>query len=141
MAEIKTKPTNESVIKYLESIEDETKKADSYRLVEIMKEVTREEPVMWGPGIVGFGTYHYKYASGREGDWMLTGFSARKQNISVYIMSGFDNLEISPRELGTCKTAKSCLYIKKLSDIDEQKLITLVKESIEILRKVYPQKI
>ena len=96
-----------------------------------MKEITGEEPVMWGTSIIGFGSYQYKYASGREGEWFLTGFSPRKQNITLYIMSGFDQYDQLLAKLGKYKTGKSCLYINKINDIDTDVLKELVKQSVE----------
>jgi hypothetical protein len=99
-----------------------------------MKEVTKEEPIMWGDSIVGFGDYHYKYASGRDAHWFLVGFSPRKQNLTVYLMSGFEkNTEIL-KDLGKFKTGKSCLYINKLKDINIEKLKELVSDSIKQLK-------
>lgn len=96
-----------------------------------MKQVTGEEPEMWGDSIVGFGSYHYKYESGREGDWFVTGFSPRKQNLTLYIMSGFDEYDNLISRLGKYKTGKSCLYIKKIDDVDQDVLQELVKKSVE----------
>lgn len=135
MATLKTKPTEKSIEQFLEKITDEQKKSDSYKIMEILSEVTAEEPVMWGDSIIGFGSYHYKYESGREGDWMLTGFSPRKQHLTVYLMTGFDNYDHLLEQLGKYKLGKSCLYFKKLEDIDVDVLRQLVKKSIEDLKK------
>ncbi|MGB5497405.1 MAG: DUF1801 domain-containing protein [Maribacter sp.] len=129
MSQNKTRPTATSVPSFLESVEDEIQRQDSYTLLGIMKKITAEEPVMWGPSIIGFGSYHYKYDSGREGDMMLTGFSPRKQNLSVYIMAGFAKYEELLKELGKHKTGKSCLYIKRLSEINMDVLTELIKVS------------
>jgi hypothetical protein len=102
-----------------------------------MQAVSGQPPVMWGDGIVGFGSYHYKYASGREGDWFLTGFAARQQSLTLYIMAGFDQYDRLMEQLGKYKIGKSCLYIKKLADIDEDVLKTLIEESIAYLKKQY----
>ena len=118
MAELKTKPSKESVLDFLNSIPDEKKKKDSFILLEIFKEVTGESPVMWGPSIIGFGTYHYKYTSGREGDWMTTGFSPRKQNLTLYLMCDVKQMDMHLEKIGKYKTGKSCLYINKLEDIN-----------------------
>ncbi|MHA1988237.1 MAG: DUF1801 domain-containing protein [Promethearchaeota archaeon] len=134
MTELKTKPTKKSVDDFLEKVEHPTKQEDSYKILNLMKEVTEEEPIMWGDSIVGFGSYHYKYASGREGDWFLVGFSPRKQNLTVYLMSGFEKYEDILKDLGKFKTGKSCLYINKLQDIDMQKLKELVEESVKHLK-------
>ncbi len=114
MSANKTRPNNASVISFLDKVEDQVQKRDSYTLIDIMKEITGEEPVIWGSSIIGFGSYHYKYDSGREGDMMLTGFSPRKQNLSLYIMAGFTKYEKLMQKFGKYKTGKSCLYIKRL---------------------------
>lgn len=131
MAELKTQKNEKNVLEFLDRVEDEKKRQDSLRVLALMKEVTRFEPKMWGDSIIGFGEYHYRYASGREGDWFLTGFSPRKQNLTLYIMAGFDRYEDLMKKLGKYKTGKSCLYIKSLEDIDQEVLKTLVRESIE----------
>ena len=134
MAELKTQPTDQRVEDFLNTIDDEQKRNDAFALLEFMKEITGEEPVMWGPGIIGFGSYHYKYASGREADWMLTGFSPRKNNLTLYIMQGFDNYEHHLTQLGKHKTGKSCLYVKRLEDLDLDVLRKLIAESVEYMR-------
>ena len=131
MAELKTKPTDASVTDYLNSIQNELVRQDCFAILEIMQEATKTEPRMWGDSIIGFGTYHYCYSSGREGDWPLTGFSPRKQNITVYIMSGFDQYEELMSRLGKYTTGKACLYIKRLSDIDIPTLKALIQASVE----------
>lgn len=131
MAELKTKPTEQSVEEFINSIADDRRRAECLTVLELMKQVTGEEPQMWGDNIVGFGSYHYKYASGREGDWFLTGFSPRKQNLTLYIMSGFDQYDHLLAGLGKVKTGKSCLYIKKLEDIDLPALKELVRQSVD----------
>ena len=140
MAKLKTIPQDSSVEAFLDQVADPDKRADNYALLEIMKTVTGEQPVMWGGSIVGFGSYHYRYASGREGDWMITGFSPRKQQMSLYIMSGFDQFEELLNALGKYKTGKSCLYIKSVSDIDLEVLKQLIKASVEYLKARYPDK-
>lgn len=134
MAELKTQPTDKKVEDFLNTIEEEQKRKDAFALLEFFKEITGEQPVMWGPSIIGFGSYHYKYASGREADWMLTGFSPRKNNITLYIMQGFDNYEHHLSQLGKHKTGKSCLYVKKLEDLDLDVLRKLISESVEYMR-------
>ena len=134
MAELKTRPNDTSVEEFLNGVADEQKREDCFTIVELMKQATGEEPKMWGDSIVGFGTYHYKYASGREGDWMLVGFSPRQQNLTLYIMSGFGRYEELMKSLGKHSTGKSCLYIKRLDDIDMPTLRTLVQESVDHLR-------
>lgn len=138
MSEMKTKRTDASVEEYLASIPDERKREDSRAIVAMMREVTGEEPAMWGDSIVGFGTYHYRYATGREGDWPLTGLAARKQAITVYIASGFDRYEELLARLGKHTTGVSCLYIKRLSDVDPATLRELVRLSVEHMRATNP---
>src|SRR5438093_13250113 len=111
MAELKTKQTDENVIKFLNSVEDEKKRSDSFAILEIMKEVTKTEPKLWGTSIIGFGSYHYKYESGHEGDACLIGFSPRKQNITLYLMLGLEHSKDLLQKLGKYKTGKGCLYI------------------------------
>ena len=137
MAELKTKPNKASVEKFLGSVKDEKKREDSFKVLEMMKRITKEEPILWGPSIVGFGKYHYKYASGREGDWFLTGFSPRKQNLTLYIMSGFKRYNELMKKLGKHKTGSSCLYINKLEDIDMKVLKELITESVKYMKKKY----
>lgn len=133
----KTVPTEASVEAYLVAIEDEARRADCERIAAIMSAATDRSPRMWGSSIVGFGEYHYKYDSGREGDWCLTGFSSRKSDISLYIMPGFKAFDDLMTRLGKHKTGKSCLYIKRLSDIDEEVLNQLVVESVAWMRERY----
>ncbi|MEB8328815.1 DUF1801 domain-containing protein [Flavobacteriaceae bacterium KMM 6897] len=137
MSENKTKPTNSSVIQFINSIDNETKRNDSFTVLEKMKEITGKPPVMWGESIVGFGSYHYKYDSGREGDMLITGFSPRKQNLTLYIMDGFDGYQELLTKLGPHKTGKSCLYIKKISDIDMDILTELISTSFTHFDKKY----
>ncbi|MGH1362227.1 MAG: DUF1801 domain-containing protein [Calditrichia bacterium] len=134
MSEVKTKPNEDSVLEFLNAIENEKKREDSFRIFELMREVTGEEPRMWTGGIVGFGSYHYKYKSGREGDWFVTGFSPRKQNLTMYIMAGFAQYDELMSKLGKYKTGVSCLYIKKLEDVDQDVLVELVTQSVEYVR-------
>ena len=140
MAEQKTKPTEQSVSNFLDTIENEQVRDDCYALVKLMKKITGAEPKMWGPSIIGFGKYHYKYDSGHEGDSCLTGFSPRKQNISLYVMLGIMDNEDLLKKLGKHKAAKGCLYIKKLDDVDIAVLEKLIKRSVDTLRKKYPGK-
>ena len=130
MAELKTKPNEQSVEAFLNGIEDEKKRQDCFTVLEIMKQITKAEPQMWGTSIVGFGTYHYKYESGREGDWLVAGFSPRKQNLTLYIMAGFSRYDELLSKLGKFTTGKSCLYIKKIEDIDLPTLKELIKQSV-----------
>jgi len=137
MAQNKTIPTNASVTEFLESVEDQQKRDDCYALLDLMQEITGEAPVMWGPSIVGFGSYHYKYDSGREGDMLLTGFSPRKQNLTLYIMSGFDRYAELMGKLGKYKTGKSCLYLKRLDDADPEVLRELIQASFDRYNRKY----
>ncbi|MBD3670541.1 MAG: DUF1801 domain-containing protein [Gammaproteobacteria bacterium] len=137
MAELKTKQNDQSVVKFLNAVEHDKRREDALVLLDLMKDITGEDARMWGDSIVGFGSYHYTYASGREGDWMLTGFSPRKQNLSVYIMDGFEHYGDLLAKLGKHKTAKSCLYINKLEDIDLSVLKRLVKQSFTHMQKLY----
>lgn len=137
MAEIKTKATRKSVHAFLNSIDDDQKRRDSKTVMKMMQEVTKEKPRMWGSSMVGFGTYHYKYASGQEGDYMLTGFSPRAQALTLYIMPGFSKYGGLMKKLGKYKTGKSCLYIRKLEDVDQKVLRELVKQSVSSMKKKY----
>jgi len=133
---IKTKVTDASVTKFLNSVTDEQKRKDCFEILEMMKQVTKEEPKMWGSSIVGFGSYHYKGKSGREGDWMLTGFSPRKQNLALYLMGGFDTHQDLLKKLGKFKTGVGCLYIKKLADVDRKVLQELVQASVKRMKSL-----
>ena len=130
MAELKTKQNEQDVYEFLDGVSNETRKNDGYAVLELMRTTTGLEPRMWGDSIVGFGSYHYKYASGREGDWFLTGFSPRKQSLTVYIMPGFDEYEALLERLGKHKIGKSCLYINKLEDVDLSVLKMLIEKSV-----------
>ena len=130
MAELKTQVNDANVEAFLNTIEDAKKRQDSFAVLELMKEVTGSEPKMWGSSIIGFGDTRYKYATGREGDWFLTGFSPRKQNLTLYITGGFDEHAELMQTLGKHKIGKGCLYINKLSDIDQAKLRELIKRSV-----------
>lgn len=133
MAELKTKPTESSVVDYLKTVENEKKRADSFTILKLMGEITGEEPIMWGDSIIGFGTYRYKYASGRQAEWFLTGFAPRKQSLTLYIMSGFSAYDDLLGKLGKHSTGKSCLYVKKLEDIDIEVLRELIQQSVEYM--------
>jgi len=135
MAELKTKITKANVDEFIKSVKDEQKRVDCFKIVDIMQKATKAEPKMWGTSIVGFGTYHYKYASGREGDWMLIGFSPRKQNLTLYIMSGFDEYASLLSKLGKHSKGKSCLYIKRLEDIDMKVLKELITKSVKHMQQ------
>jgi len=136
MAELKTKKNDKDVADFINTIKDKEKKADALVLLHIMKEVTGEEPVMWGDNIVGFGTYHYKYDSGREGDWFMMGFSPRKQNLAIYLIYGIEKLK-GLEMLGKYKAGKACLYIKRLRDVDENVLKSLIFETVEKMKLKY----
>ena len=135
MAELKTKPTRQNVAAFLRGVEDDTKREGCRILVKIMKRATGAAPKMWGASMVGFGRYHYKYRSGHEGDWFLTGFSPRKRDLTVYIMSGFTRYSALLRKLGKHKTAKSCLYLKRLTDVDLKVLEELIRKSVKQMKK------
>ena len=137
MAANKTTPTKASVTTFLNSVEDSEKRADCRKVAAMMRRATGKRAKMWGPSIVGYGTYHYKYASGREGDFMLTGFSPRKQALTVYVMPGFARYDALMKKLGKFKTGKSCLYIKRLADVDEGVLEKLIDASVKHMRKNY----
>ena len=130
MGELKTKCNDGDVRAFIEAVAHERRREDGLALLELFDEVTGMKPMMWGDSMVGYGSYHYKTKSGQEGDWFVTGFSPRNQNITVYIMPGFNLLELDLSELGKHKTGRSCLYINKLTDIDLDVLKSLVKESI-----------
>lgn len=130
MSDLKTKPNKASVTEFINSIEDPVKKQDSKALVKLFKEITGHKPVMWGSSIIGFGSYHYKYASGREGDWFVTGFSPRKQSLTMYIMGGLKDKKLF-NKLGSHKTGKGCLYVKRLSDVDIEVLRKIITKSVD----------
>jgi hypothetical protein len=129
MAELKTRVTKASVDKFLQGIKDGKKREDCYLILKIMKKATKAAPKMWGTSIIGFGDHHYKYASGREGDWFITGFSPRVQNLTLYMMGGFDQELL--KKLGKYKTGKGCLYINKLEDVDTKILDKLITTSVK----------
>ena len=131
MAENKTRKTGASVEEFLSSVENNRRREDGLTLLTMMREITGLEPEMWGPSIIGFGDYHYKYESGREGDMFLTGFSPRKQSLSLYIMDGFDGRDDLLSNLGKHRKSVSCLYINKLADVDMDVLRKLIQQSFE----------
>lgn len=137
MAELKTKATKASVAAFLRTMDDERKHNDAREVMALMKDVTGKRPKMWGPSIVGFGSYHYRYGSGREGDWPVTGFSPRKQYLTIYIMPGFSRYAPLMKKLGRYKTGKSCLYLQKLDDVDRKVLRRLVARSVTDMKKMY----
>lgn len=140
MAEAKTKPTEQSVESFIDKIPEEQVRDDCKVLVKMMKKITGLSPKMWGPSIIGFGKYHYKYDSGHEGDSCIAAFSPRKQNLTVYLMEGFTENEDLLKKLGKHKTSKVCLYIKKLADVDLTILEKLIKLSVDYVTKKYPSK-
>ena len=135
MAEVKTKVNDASVETFLDGIEDEQRRKDCQAVSKMMQQATKAKPKMWGSTIVGFGSYHYKYASGREGDWMLVGFSPRKQNLTLYIGSGYEDYEALLKKLGKHKMGMGCLYIKKLSEVDLAVLKQLIQKSVDYKRE------
>ena len=137
MAELKTKKTDASVQVFLDAVEHPTRREDSLAILEIMREITGVEPAMWGTSIVGFDTYHYQYASGQEGEWPVVGFSPRKRNLTLYIMSGFGQYDDLLSRLGKFKTGKSCLYINKLADVDQVALRELIRQSVDHVRAAH----
>lgn len=140
MAENKTKPTKLSVDKFIAGVKDESIIKDCYKIIDLMKSVTKKEPVMWGSSIIGFDSYHYKYDSGREGDMCISGFSPRKQNLTIYLMPGFEKQKDYLEKLGKCKTSKVCLYIKSLKDVDVKVLKKMIETSYKEMKKLYPDK-
>ena len=137
MAEMKTKKNRASVKKFLEGVLNERKRADSFQVLEMMETITGEKAAMWGTSIVGFGCYHYRYASGREGDSPLVGFSPRKAALTLYIVPGFSSYETLMKKLGKYKTGRSCLYIKKLEDVHLPTLRELIKRSVKHTAKMH----
>ena len=137
MAELKTKKNGADVEAFLDGIENGKRREDCRAVVELMAEVTGEPPAMWGDSIIGFGSYHYRYASGREGDWPVAGFSPRKQNLVIYIMPGFSDYGDLLGKLGKYRTGKSCLYVNKLDDVDLELLEQLVRESVKEMKRRY----
>jgi len=134
MAENKTQRNDGDVLAYLESVSNKRRREDSLALLKIMEEVTGEPAEMWGTSIVGFGSYHYRYESGREGDMMLTGFAPRKASLSLYIMGGHERYDELMARLGKHRTGSSCVYINKLADVDLDVLRELINESVEYMR-------
>jgi hypothetical protein len=135
MAKNKTKPTSVRVTDFLNAVENPTRRADARKVASMMRRITGKRAKMWGSSIVGFGKYSYRYASGHKGDWMLTGFSPRKQNLAIYIMSGFEPFSGLLDRLGKYKTGKSCLYVNKLEDVNEKVLEKLIADSVKLMMK------
>jgi hypothetical protein len=137
MAELKTKPTTQSVADFLNSVADRKMRAECRVVASMMRKATGKKARMWGTSIVGFGTYDYKYASGREGSWPIVGFSPRSKNLTLYIMPGFSNFDKLMAQLGKYKTGKSCLYIRSLDDVDQKKLKALIDGSVRYMKEKY----
>lgn len=135
----KTQPTSTSVADFISSLSDKRRQAESRQLIDLMQEESGEEPVLWGPAIIGFGQYHYRYESGREGDFMRVGFSPRKQNLSIYIIPGFEPYQALLERLGKHKVGKSCLYIRRLDNVDMSVLRELVRKSLDDMESRYPE--
>lgn len=138
MYELKTKETDESVIEFIENVDHPKKREDAYRLLDMFAEVTGYEAKMWGPSIIGFGKYHYKYKSGHEGDAPLVGFSPRKAKISLYFAPGDSEKDNLLKDFGKHTTGKACVYINKLADIDVEILKSLIQRSVSFLQETYP---
>ena len=137
MAELKTKATNTSVSKFLNAVEDKQRRADCKTVARLMRDATGKVAKLWGTSMVGYGSYDFKYESGREGSWFLCGFSPRAQSLTLYIMPGFSKFDTLMSNLGKYKTGKSCLYIKKLDDVDLALLKQLIDESVKHMRSKY----
>ena len=135
---MKTVPTDASVDAFIDAVEDEERRQDCRTVAAMMAEVTAAPARMWGPSIVGFGSYHYRYQSGREGDFMEIGFSPRKRALTIYVMAGFSDYEALLAKLGRHSTGKSCLYLKRLADVDLAVLRELVESSVRFIRQKYP---
>ena len=137
MSDLKTQQNDASVDDFIESVDGDDRRNDCIALLSMMTRITQKVPKMWGDSIVGFGSYHYKYKSGREGDWFVTGFAPRKRELTVYIMPGFEKYSALMEKLGKYRTGKSCLYIKRLSDVDSKTLEDLIEQSISDMEKIY----
>lgn len=140
MAEVKTKPTKASVRKFIEAVPSDTKRRDSKALITLMQRLAGEKPVMWGPTMIGFGQYHYKYDSGHEGDCFRIGFSPRKAALTLYVMTGFERYPALMKRLGKYRAGKSCLYVNKLEDIDLGVLEQMIKVSLAEMKQKHKAK-
>jgi hypothetical protein len=138
MADLKTQPSDASVDQFIQAVPDEQRRQDAVALLALMQRITQQEPQLWGGTMVGFGRYHYTYASGRSGTWFVTGFAPRKRETTVYIMPGFEPYAALLEQLGKHRLGKSCLYIKRLSDVDRQVLETLIAQSVTDMAARYP---
>lgn len=139
MATAKTLPNDASVEEFLLSVENVDRREDARTVISMMERITGHPPVMWGDSIIGFDTYHYNYASGREGDWMISAVAPRKTALTIYIMAGFDRFGDLMGRLGKYKTGSSCLYLKRLSDADPEVLEELISQSVTYMRTTYPK--
>ena len=139
MSTLKTQQNDADVEGFLAAVENDRRREDSFTVLELMKRITGEKPKMWGTSIVGFGSYHYRYASGREGDWPRIGFSPRKQSLTIYVMPGFSTYDELLSRLGKHRTGKSCLYVNKLADVDMDVLAQLIRSSLDTMREMYPE--
>jgi len=137
MSSNKTVETDSSVENFINTVDKEQKRKDSWDLIALMTKITGSEPRMWGSSLIGFGQYHYKYASGREGDFFITGFSPRKTALTVYIMPGFSKYGKQMAKLGPHKTGKSCLYLKNLDLVDREVLEEIIRDSVTVMRDRY----
>jgi hypothetical protein len=140
MAELKTQPTRKSVPKFIKGIDNVNRREDCEQLVKLMETITAEKPILWGDNIVGFGVYRYTQRSGQQGKWPLTGFSPRKQNLTIYIMPGFDKYKTKLEKLGKHKHSVSCLYLGRLSDVDNTVLAEIIADSVTVMRNRYCRK-
>lgn len=138
MAENQTRPTDTPIAEVLDRIEDPVRRADCEALVALLTRITGCPPVLWGTGIVGFGSYHYRYASGREGDMCVAGFASRKPDLTIYVTGGFDGAEAILETLGKHRCSKACLYVKRLADVDMSALEALLRRSVDEIRRLYP---
>ncbi|AEQ51593.1 DUF1801 domain-containing protein [Pelagibacterium halotolerans] len=138
MSGLKTRPTDQKVSQFIDAVEPDQKRQDCWTMVEMMREITGSEPVMWGSSIVGFGTYTYVNTTKKPADWPITGFSPRKANLTLYVMPGFSQYDALMEKLGKHSTGVSCLYVKKLADIDLGILKELIRRSVEQMRATYP---
>lgn len=137
-SQLKTVPTDEDVQTFIAGLDDPRKRADSQSLIDLIGRITGEPPVLWNGGIIGFGSYRYRYDSGREGTFMRTGFAPRKRELSIYIMSGFSDLASALARLGKARTGRSCLYVKRLADIDITVLEAMIEHSVAQMARRYP---
>ena len=139
MSTLKTQQNDADVEGFLAAVENDRRREDSFTVLELMKRITGEKPKMWGTSIIGFGSYHYRYASGREGEWPRIGFSPRKQSLTIYVMPGFASYDDLLARLGKHRTGKSCLYVNKLADVDMDVLEELIRGSLDTMREMYPE--